>query len=457
MTSPAAGGPDRHPFVARPHRTLVALSIPVMLSMIAEPLTGLVDTAFVARLGAEPAAALGVATVLLSSLLWVFNFLGIGTQTEVAQALGARDRDTARETAGLALAVSAVVGVALGIALWPLLGALCAAMGAGGEVRAGAVVYLEIRLLGAPPLLVTVAAFGALRGLHDMKTPLWIAAGTNAANALLCAVLVAGAGPIPGYGIAGAAWATVVAQWAGAVFALAAIRTQLGLPARIEWRRAGALLVVGRDLFLRTGLLVLFVALTTRAATRLGADSGAAHQAIRQVWILTAFALDAFGASAQSLVGWFVGAGRPALARRVALVAVEWGTGVGAAIAAGMLVSGDAVAALLVPAEARAAFATAWWIAALAQPLSAVSFVTDGIHWGTRDYRYLRNAMALASAGGALLLVASDASSRATLASVWWITALWIAVRAAAGAARVWPGIGRAPLGPAAAGARVVG
>jgi MATE family multidrug resistance protein len=315
------------------------------------------------------------------------------------------------------------------------------------------VVYLEIRLLGAPALLAMVAAFGALRGLHDMRTPLWIAAGSNAANAALDAVLIPGLGPIPGFGIAGAAWATVIAQWAGAGFAVAAIRRRVGLPARIDWRRAGSLLVVGRDLFLRTGLLVVFVALATRTATQLGADAGAAHQAIRQVWILTAFALDAFAASAQSLVGYFVGAGQVARARRVAGVAVAWGTGLGVALLLGMLLAQDAVAAALVPVAARPAFAAAWWVAAAAQPLSAVSFVTDGIHWGTRDYRYLRNAMALASTAGALLLFAGEASGRASLAGVWWITALWIAVRAALGAVRVWPGPGRAPLSRAAAAA----
>ncbi len=81
--------------------------------------------------------------------------------------------------------------------------------------------------------------------------------------------------------------------------------------------------------------------------------------------------------------------------------------------------------------------------------MNAVSFVTDGIHWGTRDYRYLRNAMALASATGALLLLISDATGQTTLAGIWWITALWITLRAALGGLRVWPGSGRAPLSAA--------
>ena len=77
-----------HPFVDRPNRTLLALAVPVFFSLIAEPLTGLIDTAFVSRLGAEPLAALGVGTAALSSIFWIFNFLGSGTQTNVAQARG---------------------------------------------------------------------------------------------------------------------------------------------------------------------------------------------------------------------------------------------------------------------------------------------------------------------------------------------------------------------------------
>ena len=87
-----------HSFVRHPHRTLVRLTVPVLISLIAEPLTGLADTAFVARLGATPLAALGVGTVLLSSVFWVFNFLGIGTQTEVAHALGNPGDTRARRT-----------------------------------------------------------------------------------------------------------------------------------------------------------------------------------------------------------------------------------------------------------------------------------------------------------------------------------------------------------------------
>ncbi|MGD9102820.1 MAG: MATE family efflux transporter, partial [Desulfobacterales bacterium] len=99
-----------HPFVAFPHKTLLSMSLPVLLSLVAEPLTGLVDTAFVARLGAESLAALGAGTVALSSIFWVFNFLGIGTQTEVAQTYGREELTRTAEIGWLAIALSAAIG-----------------------------------------------------------------------------------------------------------------------------------------------------------------------------------------------------------------------------------------------------------------------------------------------------------------------------------------------------------
>ncbi len=445
MAAPAA---DSHPFLRAPHRTMLALSAPVLVSLIAEPLTGLADTAFVARLGSGPLAALGVGTVLLSGVFWIFNFLGIGTQTEVARTTGAGRPERAREIAGLALVLSAAAGAGLLILGAAAAVPLAGAMGAEGEVQAGVVIYLRIRLLAAPAMLITTAAFGALRGLQDMMTPLRIAVGLNLMNVALDPLLIFGAGPIPAMGIAGAAWATAASQWAGAAWSLASVRRRLGFPARLSGADAHLLLVVGRDLFFRTGLLTAFLVLGTRAATRIGAEAGAAHQAIRQVWVFTALALDAFAATAQSLVGYFCGAGRIAAARHVARVACAWSVAAGVLLAAAMLLGEQAVARLLVPAGALPLFGTAWTVAALSQPLNAVSFATDGVHWGTGDYRFLRNAMAAATGAGALAILLLDESRPGAFTSVWIITAGWITIRAVFGLLRIWPGIGRAPLAP---------
>ena len=102
---------SQHAFDQRPHRTLLVLSVPVLLSLIAEPLTALVDTAFVSELGDGPMAALGVGTTLLSAVFWIFNFLSVGTQSEVARFAGAGQLDRARDQNALALTLAGAFGI----------------------------------------------------------------------------------------------------------------------------------------------------------------------------------------------------------------------------------------------------------------------------------------------------------------------------------------------------------
>ena len=437
---------EEHSFSRRPHRTLLALSLTVLISLVAEPFTGLVDTFFVARLGALELAALGVAAVMLSSVFWLFNFLGIGTQTEVARSYGAADPVRAREASTLALALGLLLGVALAAVSWPWLEAAARWMGADASMSGSAVAYLRVRLLGGPATLMMIAAFGALRGLQDMRTPLRIALASNALNIVLDPLLIFGWGFVPALGVAGAAWASTVSQYLAALWGLLAVRRRLGLTVQLHWREAARLLRVGRDLFLRTGLLLLFLLLATRVATQSGAATGAAHQAIRQVWLLTALALDALAMSAQSLVGYFMGAGSVVGARRVARVACQWGLIAGVLLSVCMLGLEGAVATGLVPPPARSVFILAWRVSALTQPLAALSFVTDGVHWGTADYRYLRNAMLLATGLGIVVMLGIDPRGPAALTWVWATTAGWLLVRAFFGVARIWPGLGHSPL-----------
>jgi len=441
-----ARSPDLHPFNQHPHRTLVTLTIPVLLSLVVEPLTGIVDTAFVARLGPAPLAGLGVGAALLSSLFWIFNFLGIGTQTEVAAGLGRSAPKHARDAASLALLLSAGIGVLLGLLLWPFVGELAALMSDDASVQKAAATYFEIRLLGAPAVLLTLASFGALRGLQDMKTPLWVAATANGINALLDPVLIFGIGPVPALGVAGAAWATIVGQWIAALWAVAAVRNRLGLSGDIPWRGAPALLVVGRDLIFRTALLTLFLLMATRVANQLGAEAGAAHQVLRQIWLFSAFLLDAYAATAQSLIAYFLAAARVDLARKVASVSCIWGGGSGVVLGVALGLGTSAVSALLVPPASHELFIESWWILLASQPLFALSFVTDGIHWGTRDYRYLRNGMLASTATGLALLWALVGLGSESLTAVWLVTSVWVCVRAAFGMLRIWPGLGNAPL-----------
>lgn len=431
-----------HPFTVRPHYTLLLLSFPVLLSMTAEPITALVDTAFVASLGSVELAALGVGTTALTSLFWIFNFLGIGSQTEVAQALGKGNPERAGGVASLALALAAGFGLLLILCLLPLLDWLAVLLGASGTIQVEAVKYMQIRLYGAPAVLLMIVTFGVLRGLQDMHTPLWIAIGVNALNVLLDWLLIFGNGSFPAMAVAGSALASTISQWLGALVGLAIVAERLGLSFTFRLRDVANLLRVGGDLFVRTGLLLFFLAYTTRAATRLGADAGAAHQAIRQVYGFTSLTLDAYAATVQSLVGYFVGQNALDWVKRVVRVGAGWSLWTGFALGLLMWLGRGIVADFLVPAAAISAFLPAWAVSAISQPVSSLAFLTDGVHWGTGDYRYLRNAMIVAALAGFCGIYFLDRFEMDALFWVWIVVGVWVSVRALFGVLRIWPGIG---------------
>ncbi len=432
-----------HPFIEKPHRTLIGLSLPVLISLTAEPITALVDTAFISSLGVVPLAALGVGTTALSSLFWMFNFLGVGAQTEVAQAFGKGDLEKVKKTLSLSLLLAAGFGLLLILMIGPSAPWLAKLLGASGDVKSNAVSYMQIRLFGAPAVLLTLVSFGALRGRQDMKTPLWIALGVNLLNLLLDWLMIFGRGPFPALGVAGSALASTISQWLGALAGILLVNKKLGLTREIVFKDAKVLLSIGGDMFVRTGILNLFLAYTTRVATQLGTDAGAAHQVIRQMWVFTALVLDAFAATVQSLVGFFIGLDSLSTVKRVAKVGLWWSLGTGVLLGILMWVGRNLVIDLLVPFTAVDVFISAWGISSLSQPINSLAFLTDGVHWGTGDFRYLSNAMLLASLAGIISIWILEQSEYSSLVWVWVLIGGWNILRGLFGILRIWPGIGQ--------------
>ena len=414
--------------------------------MIAEPLTGLVDTAFIARLGSDSLAALGVGTVVLTGGLWLFNFLSVGSQTEVSQASGAQDIERGRHIGSLAVFLALTIGVILSLLMIYFAQTLATLMGATDTIHSYAVTYIQIRAFGGPAVLTTMTCFGILYGLTDMRSPLVIALLVNGMNIILDYLLIFGIGPFPEMGIAGAAWASTFSQWTGMVLCLYIVQRKLGFTTKIDLADIKKLFTIGGDMIMRTGSLLLFLLLATRSATKLGPDPGAAHQAIRQVWVFTTLFLDASAITAQSLIGYFYGSGSINKARKVCLLVCQWSLLIGITLLLVMFTGADYIAAVLVPASALTLFFPAWTVSAVFQPIAALAFVTDGIHWGTGDFRFLRNVVVVSTLCGAAALVFAEVLSIGSLTLIWWITGVWVFLRAGCGMLRIWPGSARSPL-----------
>ena len=128
--------------------------------------------------------------------------------------------------------------------------------------------------------------------------------------------------------------------------------------------------------------------------------------------------------------------------KRVVRVGAGWSLVTGGILGVLMWLGRGLVVAFLIPETAVAIFLPAWAVSALSQPASSLAFLTDGVHWGTGDYRFLRNAMivaALAGLGGIYLLGVFKLDA---LYWIWIVVGVWVSVRALFGVLRIWPGIG---------------
>ena len=433
-------------FLHRPYKNFFFLWLPVLFSMLAEPLTGLVDTAFISQLGPEALAALGVGTVILTSGMWLFNFLSVGSQTEMSQASGQKQLDQGKRFGSLALIFATIIGLALTITAVIFAPALATIMGASDIVHDHAVTYIRFRAFGSPAVLITMTSFGILYGLADMRSPLLIAITVNALNILLDGLLIFGAGPVPAMGVAGAAIASTISQWSGVFLCGYSVHRRMGFTSQVKINDVKKLLNIGRDMFIRTGLLTLFLLLATRSATKLGADAGAAHQAVRQVWVFTNLFLDASAITAQSIIGYYFGSGNIFNARKIAKMVSYLSIMIGIALMTVMLSGTSLIAAILVPPSALFLFYPAWKISAILQPVAALAFITDGIHWGTGDFRFLRNAVFFATLLSIVGLLLMELSNSSSLTVIWWIIGGWVVIRSGLGTLRIWPGTSGSPL-----------
>ncbi len=414
-------------------REIARLALPALGALAADPLVSLVDTAFVGRLGADELGALGVASALFAVAFFVFNFLAYGTTPLVAQAVGRGDRDDAGRTVVAALLTASVLGILVLAVLEAAAVPLLDLMGAEGGVAAEALTYLRIRALAAPAVLVVLAGHGAFRGYQDTRTPMVVTLGLSGLNLALDPLLIFGLG----WGVAGAAWATVAAQWLGAAafgwLLLVRRRDELGIRLRLpRFARVRRFLAVGGDLVVRTAALVATLTLATAVATRVGTVAVAAHQVAFQLWVFLALVVDALAITAQALAGRHLGAGAPAAARAMARRLLGWGLVGGAALAILMAALAPVLPGWFTDdAAVLAQVRDVYVFVVLLQPVGAFVFVLDGVLMGAAAFRYLAGSTVAAGLAASAVLLAVVPQGWG-LAGVWWGIAAMVTVRAAA-------------------------
>ena len=404
---------------SRHDREIVRLAVPALGALAAEPLYVLVDTAVVGHLGREELAALGLASVVLSGVFSIFNFLQYGTTAHVSRATGAGHGEAARQLGGQALWLSLALGTLVAAATAAASGPVVEAMGGEGETAEHADTYLRIMTLGLPFAFLALGASGYLRGLADLRTPLLIVVWANVANVVLELLFVYGFE----WGIAGSAWGTVLAQAGmGAAFVVVVRRSVAGADVRPRWVLARRLLRLGRHIFVRTSALMGSFVLAGAVATRFGDASLAAHQVAFQLWVFLALVLDSIAIAGQIIVGRELGAGRADVAWEASARMIWLSVATGVVFSAVMLALVDVLPrAFTGDTAVLAACAALWPLFALMQPLNGAVFALDGILIGAGDGRYLMWSMLASFAACALAL-------GLVLEQDWGIRGVWAAL-----------------------------
>ena len=382
------------------HRRVLKIAIPILLANATIPILGAVDTAVVGQIpDAAPIAAVGVGAVIISAIYWVFGFLRMGTTGLTSQAAG---RGEAGEVAAL-LTRALMIGVAGGlffVLIQPLLiwGAFRLSP-ASAEVEGLAETYMRIRIFSAPAAIAMYGITGWLIAQERTREVLWIQLLMNGVNVGLDLVFVLSFG----WGVAGVAWATFIAEWSGLVLGLWMCREAFAHSAWRDWARVfdriklKRMAVVNSDILIRSlllqGIFVSFLLL----GGRFGDVTLAANQVLLQFLHITGYALDGFAFAAEALVGQAFGAAAVARVRRAAVLTTYWALALGVLMALAFWLMGPMIIDIMTKApdvQQEARRYLPWLIAAPVMIVGLTQF--DGIFIGATRTADMRNMMAVA-------------------------------------------------------------
>lgn len=382
------------------HKRVWGLAAPMILSSVSVPLVTLVDSAVIGHLPhAHQLGAVAVGGTLYSFLAWAMGFLRMGTTGFAAQAAGRSDGAMLRQILLQSLLLALGFSVLLGLIGLPFLHLAIQMMQPSEDLNTLTQTFFHTRLFGLPAALATYALVGWFLGTQNARASLAILLTTNLVNIVLNLWFVLGLD----WGVVGSARASVAAEWLGALLGLAltqkALRAfpgQVAWAALQRWQSWRPLLVVNRDIFIRSLVLQSVFFLITVQGARLGDATVAANALLLNGLLLTAHALDGLAHAVEALCGHAIGGHDRKALRRSMNVAGGWSLICSLMFAGFFLCFGHLFISMQtnIPEVRQIAFAYLPYLAAL--PLVAVwSYLLDGLFIGATRAKDMRNTMLL--------------------------------------------------------------
>jgi MATE family multidrug resistance protein len=273
--------------------------------------------------------------------------------------------------------------------------------------------YFEIHIFGAPAALINLVLLGWMLGMQSAKGPMWHLIVTNCINIVFDVWFVWGLG----WGVEGVAIASLIADYSGVVVGGYFVRQLLIkhnitiLPESLKvwrhWQTIAPLLLINRDIFLRTLCLsVCFMFMTFKGA-RLGDDIIAANALLLNLLTLISFALDGVAYAVEALVGKAVGAKNREQLRQSIKDALFWGIIFALGFVLLFAFAGEWLLGLLtdIPNVYSSALVFLPWMVAM--PLISMwCYILDGVFIGLTRAKDMRDSTFLAALLGFFLPIA---------------------------------------------------
>ena len=303
-------------------RAILLLAVPMVLEMIMESVFAVVDIFWVAHLGTDAAATVGLTESLLTLIYALAIGLSIGATATVARRIGEKNPEGAARAAMQSIFIAIFISIVIALIGAPLAPKLLKIMGGSPWVIEHGSSFTRVMMAGNITVVMLFMVNAIFRGSGDaaiaMRT-LWLA---NWINIVLGPCLIFGLGPFPKMGIVGAAIATNIGRGTGALFALSKLikpggrfeitRNHVKLEPAIMWRlvRLSA-----------TGTFQVFIGMASwiglvRIISSFGSNAVAGYTFGIRVILFALLPSWGMANAAATMVGQALGARNPARAER---------------------------------------------------------------------------------------------------------------------------------------------
>ena len=193
-------------------KALVRLSIPIVLSSVLQTMYQIIDTFWVGRLSADAVAAVSLTFPINFLLIALGGGLPIAGTVLIAQYKGRGDEKAMNHVAAQTFLMVFAIAIAMSVFGFAFSEQIMRVMGAGPEILADATLYMRITFLGFVFVFGYFVFESLMRGLGSVKAPMRIVFMTVILNAILDPLFIFGWGPVPAWGVSGAALATLCTQ-----------------------------------------------------------------------------------------------------------------------------------------------------------------------------------------------------------------------------------------------------